>query len=115
MHSRKYFDYRISMDNEAKVIIIPKHENLPFHDVHGSYAVLAARVMEIPYADYLRFCRDEFGAKIMGKGHKYPIAYFELNEGFYALLRLLNTRMDYIMKRESLRKRQEQGENNVSE
>ena len=114
MVSRKYFDYRLSMDNGARVMISPKVENLPFKTTEGSLNVLAARVMEISYADFLRLCRDEFGAQILGKGHKYPVAYFELNEPFYAFLKLLNTRMDVILKTESLRKKKEAQEN-VSE
>jgi len=115
MNARKYFDYQLSMNNGARVMITPKVENLPFKKTEGSLNVLAARVMEISYADFLRLCRDEFGAQITGKGHKYPVAYFELNEPFYAFLKLLNTRMDFILKREALRKKQEQEENNVSE
>ena len=114
MVSRKYFDYQMSMSNGARVMIVPRVENLPFEKTEGSLNVLAARVLEISYANFLRLCRDEFGAQIIGKGHKYPVAYFELNEPFYAFLRLLNTRMDVILRTEALRKKKEEQED-VSE
>ena len=39
----------------------------------GSYNLFAARVMGLNYADYLRLCRDYYGAILTGKNEKYPI------------------------------------------
>lgn len=38
--------------------------------------MMAARVLGLDYADFLRFARDVLNAKIMGKNERYPRAYF---------------------------------------
>ena len=57
----------------------------------GSFAVLGARVLGISWPNYLRLCRDEFSAEIIGKGSSYPVAYFT-KEGAIKLVALLNER-----------------------
>jgi hypothetical protein len=42
----------------------------------GSYNVLAARILGISYAEFLRYARDKYNGIISGKGHKYPIVKF---------------------------------------
>ena len=40
----------------------------------GSLNVIPARVCGLAYAEYLRYCRSEFGAELRGKkGYPYPV------------------------------------------
>lgn len=73
-------------------------EKLPFpNGTKGSYNILAARLLNLSYAQYLRYCRDELGAKIVGKqGYSYP--YFYDNDTTQQFVKLLNARLTYIMK-----------------
>ena len=44
------------------------------HCSEGSYNIVGARVLGLSYPQYLRFLRDEFGAKLKGKvGYSYAI------------------------------------------
>jgi len=60
--------------------------------ITGSWAVFEARVMGLSYANYLRMCRDEFGAKICGKNCLYPVAYFDNTDKVKKLIKFLNKR-----------------------
>jgi hypothetical protein len=63
----------------------------------GSYNVIQARLMGLTYAQYLRMCRDCFGAEIIGKGSKYPVAYFKLSQELQALIENLNARANLVL------------------
>lgn len=97
--SKRYFISEESPYNPGKYIILPVHGNLPITHTEGSYAILAARLLNLSYPNYLRMCRDIYGAEIIGKGHLYPIAFFngetkELKE----LINLLNKNVERIKK-----------------
>lgn len=49
--------------------------------VNGSWNVLCARAMGLSYANYLRYCRDVYGAELVGVGSRYPKAYFTDEQG----------------------------------
>lgn len=73
-------------------------KDMPFpNGFSSSLNVLAARVMNLSYANYLRFCRDELGASIVGKNTKYPVAYFDRSDKLMMMVKLLNKRMTLIM------------------
>jgi hypothetical protein len=42
-------------------------------------------------------CRDCFGAEIIGKGSKYPVAYFKLSKGLNDLIEQLNARANLVL------------------
>ena len=42
----------------------------------GSYNIYQARAYGLMYGDFLRMVRDNYGAVLKGKGHKYPTYYF---------------------------------------
>lgn len=63
----------------------------------GSYNVLVARLLNLTYAQYLRYARDILGAELIGKKTKYVTPYFDRNEKTLALVNLLNARMEYLM------------------
>lgn len=62
----------------------------------GSYSVMPARTLGLSYANYLRYCRDNYNATLVGKGEKYPIAMFDFEVEAKKLLSLLNSRMEHI-------------------
>ena len=53
--------------------------------------------MGLSYAQYLRMCRDCFGAELMGKGMYYPTAYFNKTAELSALVDFLNARANLIL------------------
>lgn len=65
--------YIVSFNDDIYNIII---EKIP-KDRIGSWNVLAARILGLSYAEYLRYARDVYGGKLYGKGHKYPIVKFD--------------------------------------
>ena len=94
----KYVYYEESPYNKGKYIISLHHEQFPFADgTSGSYNVFLARLAGLSYADFLRMCRDEFGAEIIGKDKLYPVAYFKFGEGLSALTKWLDIRAKYIL------------------
>lgn len=94
----KYFYLEESPIYKNKNLIRAYIDKLPFpNGTNGSYNVLEARVMNLSYAEYLRYARDRLGAELIGKNHKYVIPYFDLNETTQMFVKLLNKRMDYIM------------------
>lgn len=94
----KYFYLDVSPIYTNKYILRPNIANLPFpKGTSGSYSVLVSRVLNLSYADYLRYARDRLGAELVGKKSKYVIAYFDRNEITNEFVKLLNKRMEYIM------------------
>ena len=83
--------------NPGKWVITPKHENFLLKSTTGSFNIICARLMNLSYAQYLRFCRDVVGGEIVGKGHKYPVVYFQRGERLQAFVRLLNTRANLVL------------------
>ena len=70
-----------------------------FHLEHteGSFNIIGARLMGLTYAQYLRMCRDEFGAEIIGKGSYYPYPVFKLSQGLNDLIDQLNARANLVL------------------
>lgn len=83
--------------NPGKFLIQPIHEKFFLKYTEGNYNVICARLMNLSYAQWLRFCRDCCGAQIIGKGQLYPIPYFSKGERLQALCRLLNSRANLIL------------------
>jgi hypothetical protein len=63
----------------------------------GSYNILAARVFGLPYPDYLRMVRDNYGAVLNGK-EGYIIYSFTNKENAHKLVKELNIRWNIITK-----------------
>lgn len=96
---KKFFNYEESPYNKDKYIITINHDMFPIKQISGSYNIIQARIMNLSYANYLRMCRDLFGATIIGKKTLYPVAYFDRNDGLMALLKLLNKRAEFYLYR----------------
>ena len=97
MNKLTCFKIEESAYNSGKFLICPVHENFLLKHTEGNFNVICARLMNLSYAQYLRFCRDMCGATIVGKDSKYPIVYFPQGDRVQALCRLLNARANLIL------------------
>lgn len=93
----EYFFVEESMSMPGYYFIKANHELLHLERTLGSYNLLQARLFEISYADYLRLCRDSFGAKIIGKNTYYPVAYFKDKLMVNGVKDLLNARAAFVI------------------
>ncbi len=93
----KYFNIERSPFKEDKFVIHLNFDEFPSMTTTGSYAILEARLMGLTYANYLRMCRDCFGAEIIGKNYMYPVVYFSDELSAKQLVRVLNKRMELVM------------------
>ena len=95
---KEYFFLDESPYYKGKYVIRINLEEMPFpNGTRGSYTLLIARLLNISYTDYLRYVRDRLGADLVGKNARYVVAYFDNNKEARALIRLLNSRMNYVM------------------
>lgn len=95
---KKYFYLEESPAYKNKYVIHMNHELFLFpNGTSGSYNVFIARLLNLSYADYLRYSRDRLNAELIGKNTRYVIPYYENNAATTAFVKLLNTRMEYIM------------------
>ena len=97
MKKVKCFEREESASYPGKYIIRPIHDNFHLDHTEGSFNLICARLMGLSYADYLRMCRDCFGAEIIGKGSLYPVAYFRFSKQFNDLIDGLNARANLIL------------------
>lgn len=94
----KYFYLDENPIYKNKYIIRLNHDKFLFPTgTSGSYNVFIARVLNLSYADYLRYSRDRLGAELIGKQSRYVVAYYDKNQATEAFVKLLNKRMEYIM------------------
>lgn len=97
--SKLYFIADETPYHPGKSMVWPVHSNLPLYGTKGSYGLLAARLLNLSYANYLRMCRDLYGAEIIGKNTMYPIALFDNgSEKLKELVNLLNKRTECVLK-----------------
>lgn len=95
---KEYFFLDESPYYKGKYVIRINLEEMPFpNGTRGSYTLLIARLLNISYTDYLRYARDRLSADLVGKNARYVVAYFDNNKEARALIRLLNSRMNYVM------------------
>ena len=93
----KCFMREESANYPGKYIIRPIHDNFHLDSTNGSFNIICARLMGLSYAQYLRMCRDCFGAEIIGKGTMYPVAYFKLSKELQDLIEDLNARANLVL------------------
>lgn len=97
MKKVKCFEREESVNYPGKYIIRPIHDNFHLVSTEGSFNLICARLMGLTYAQYLRMCRDCFGAEIIGKGSLYPVAYFKFSEKLKDLVDGLNARANLVL------------------
>lgn len=95
-----YFYLEESPLNPGKYTIRLDFSLLPIW-TSSSYNVLMARVMGLSWTEFLRYCRDEIGADVWGKGNLYPVPYFNNTPEVRILVITLNTRLSEIIERMS--------------
>lgn len=95
--AKTIFTYGESLYYPGKWLIQMKHDDFCLFSTSGNYNIICARLMNLSYANYLRFCRDILGAVVIGKGTKYPIPYFKKDENLFAFLKFLNARANYVL------------------
>lgn len=86
-----------SIGSPGYYYIEPDHYKFHLISTKGSFNVIYARLFNISYANYLRLCRDELGATIIGKNSYYPIALFDSKEKAKKLADLLNARATLVL------------------
>lgn len=92
MKVKDYFTLEESPYAPGKYVVDIHHDLLGLTTTKGSYNILMARLMNLSYAQYLRFCRDCLGGELVGKGHLYPTVYLPNNMTTHAFIHLLNMR-----------------------
>ena len=94
-----YFELKTSVSNDKDYMICVTEDFLDKYEVTttGSYDVLPSRLLELSYANYLRFCRDILDATLYGKGHKYITAHFKNDFATRQFVKLLNARMELVI------------------
>ena len=97
MKKIKVFSREESVSYPGKYIIRVDLDKFHLNYTEGSYNVICARLMGLTYAQYLRMCRDCFGAEVIGKGSMYPVAYFKLSEKLIDLVEGLNARANLVL------------------
>ena len=97
MKKIKVFYRDESASYPGKYMIRADLEKFHLNYTEGSYNVIGARLMGLTYADYLRMCRDIYGAEIIGKDSIYPVAYFKFSKGLEDLIDQLNARANLVL------------------
>ena len=82
--------------HSGKYMIRRHSELLPDHTMRGSYHVLEARLMMLSYPQYLRLCRDVYGAELFGK-KSFVVPYFSDKKKAQPLIDELNKRINEIL------------------
>ena len=78
-------------------LLIFKTNEYGWGKLSGHMGILGARLLQIDYVDYLRYCRDYYGAKIMGKKNAVPYLVFTDKKLVEKLGRILDSRLDIIL------------------
>ena len=95
---KKYFFLDESPYYKEKFLIRLNHDEFLFpNGTKGSYGVFISRLLNLSYAEYLRFARDVLGAEIIGKNNKYPVAFFDRSDALNQFIKLINKRLEYIL------------------
>ena len=84
-------------DHPGKYIIRAYLDKFHLEHTEGSFNIIQARLFGLTYPNYLRMCRDVFGAEIIGKNSNYPVAYFKLSQGLNDLIDQLNARANLVL------------------
>ena len=81
----------------GKYHIVLNHKAFYCEKTEGSFNLIQARLCGLTYPQYLRMCRDCFGAEIIGKDSMYPVAYFKRSKELDALIDNLNARANLVL------------------
>ena len=94
---KKILKLEASASHLNKYIITIDHDAFNLKNTSGSFNVICARLMNLSYAQWLRFCRDIGDAELVGKDTLYPVPYFTLTKKSYELVDLVNSRANMVL------------------
>lgn len=96
---KDYFGLEESVCNPGYYMIkILDYEGFYLNGTLGSYNVIFARLMNLSYAQFLRFCRDVCGAELVGKGALYVVPMFnKKTQEVRELVKLLNNLANVVI------------------
>ena len=97
MKKVKVFYRDESATHPDKYMVRADLDKFYLYSTDGTFNVIGARLMGLTYAQYLRMCRDIYGAEIIGKGSKYPYPIFKLSKGLEDLIEQLNARANMVL------------------
>lgn len=97
MKKVKIFYRDESASHPGKYMVRVDTEKFHLNYTEGSFNVIQARLFGLTYANYLRMCRDIYGAEIVGKNSGYPYAIFKLSKGLEDLIEQLNARANLVL------------------
>lgn len=92
--------YYIDKEVDKVTIRLKDIEKLPFNNPEGSYNLLAPRLFNQTYAEYLQMIIRYFGATVRGKNSTYMTIFFKKDrEGRAEILcKELNKRLNKVLK-----------------
>lgn len=97
MKKEKVFYRDESASHPGKYMIRADLDKFHLGYTEGSYNIIGARLMGLTYANYLRMCRDIYGAEIVGKGSNYPYPIFKFSKELVDLVDQLNARANLVL------------------
>lgn len=97
MKKIKIFYRDESASHPGKYMVRVDAEKFHLNYTEGSFNVIQARLFGLTYANYLRMCRDIYGAEIVGKNSGYPYAIFKFSKGLEDLIEQLNARANLVL------------------
>ena len=97
MKKVKVFYRDESASHPGKYMVRAHLDEFHLDSTEGSYNVIGARLMGLTYAQYLRMCRDIYGAEIVGKGSVYPFPIFKFSKELEDLIEQLNARANLVL------------------
>ena len=97
MNKVEVFYFEESPTMPQHYVIKINHDKFKLKRTPGSYNLIMSRLLNISYANFLRMCRDSFGATIVGKNTYYPVAYFDSPIAAGAVCDLLNAHANIVL------------------
>ena len=97
MIKQKIFYCDESATQPGKYMIRADLDKFHLYSTEGSFNIIGARLMGLTYANYLRMCRDVYGAEIIGKNTLYPYPVFKLSQDLNELIEQLNARANLVL------------------
>lgn len=81
--------------SEDEYIISNHFDEIEMPMIKTSYQLLKARLVGMTYKEYLEFCRDSLGARvIINHNHKWSSVYFKDTPNVRKFVGILNTKFD---------------------
>ena len=94
----RYFYLEYSPIYQDKIIIrFDNNFSLFTAETPGSYDIFISRLLNLSYANYLKYARDRLGAQLVGKNNRYITVLFNNTPEVKAFVKLLNKRLEYII------------------